>query len=109
MSEIARNSHVDVNYHCILDVYKNGDFESKFCGSSDIVVDIVSKKLYKVEYEKFVKLLNVVNSFCWMFSREEGVFYLWLTCKEKIFNNRNQYLLFFQTVIFLLLCSNKVV
>lgn len=53
-----RTKHIDIKFHHIRDVYKNGNIDLKYCCSSENVADILTKNLSKENHLKFGKALG---------------------------------------------------
>ncbi|RVW23196.1 Retrovirus-related Pol polyprotein from transposon RE1 [Vitis vinifera] len=57
----GRSKHIDVRFHFLRNLAKEGTIELVHCGSQDQVADIMTKPLKLEVFQKFRKLLGVVK------------------------------------------------
>ncbi|CAL0324844.1 unnamed protein product [Lupinus luteus] len=55
----GRSKHIDVRYHFLRNLTKDGVVDMKFCGTYDQLADIMTKPLKLDQFEKFRKQLGV--------------------------------------------------
>ena len=59
----GRSKHIDVRFHFLRNLAKDGTIELLHCGSQDQVVDIMTKPLKLEVFQKLRKLLGVCEIF----------------------------------------------
>ncbi|CAL5372261.1 unnamed protein product [Camellia sinensis] len=58
----GRSKHIDVRYHFLRDLCKDGVIELEFCKSGDQAADILTKPLKQPVFEKLRSILGVCSS-----------------------------------------------
>ena len=56
-----RTKHIDVCYHYIREKVNQNLINVKYCASNDMLADVMTKGLSKVQFEKFRNMLGVVD------------------------------------------------
>jgi len=56
----GRSKHIDIKYHYIRELIKEGEIELDFCKSEDQIADILTKPLKADLFEKLKTMLGVV-------------------------------------------------
>ncbi|KAB2623459.1 hypothetical protein D8674_039277 [Pyrus ussuriensis x Pyrus communis] len=57
----GRSKHIDVRYHFLRDLCKDGVIELQFCKSEDQVADLMTKPLKQPAFEKLRSMLGVCS------------------------------------------------
>lgn len=55
----SRSKHIDIKFHYVRDVYRGGEIELKYCSSSNMIADILTKNLPKPSHEKLTRMLGL--------------------------------------------------
>ena len=55
----SRTKHIDVSYHYIREQVNQNTVSVKYCASEDMLADIMTKGLSKVQFQKFRDMLGV--------------------------------------------------
>lgn len=55
----ARSKHIDIKYHHVRNLYESGLINLKYCNTKDMIADVLTKNLQKVNHEKFCNLLGL--------------------------------------------------
>uniref|UniRef100_A0A0A1X1V8 Retrovirus-related Pol polyprotein from transposon TNT 1-94 n=2 Tax=Zeugodacus cucurbitae TaxID=28588 RepID=A0A0A1X1V8_ZEUCU len=55
----SRSKHIDIRYHYIRNIYRAGEIELKYCSSSNMIADILTKNLARSTHEKLTELLGL--------------------------------------------------
>lgn len=69
----GRSKHIDVRYHFLRDLYKDGTIELKFCKSEGQAADIMTKPIKQPVFEKLRSILGVCS---WRMMFKEGQSYM---------------------------------
>ncbi|XP_043471732.1 secreted RxLR effector protein 161-like [Leptopilina heterotoma] len=51
----SRSKHIDIKYHYVREVYKNGDIDVKFLASSNMIADVFTKELFEPSHKKCIE------------------------------------------------------
>jgi hypothetical protein len=57
----CRTKHMDVKYHFVKDLSKNGFFKYVYCGTEDMVADLLTKPLGPTRLEKLRTMMGLVD------------------------------------------------
>jgi hypothetical protein len=55
----GRSKHIDVRFHFLRDLTRDGAVKLEYCGTNEQVADVMTKPLKLETFEKFRKLLGV--------------------------------------------------
>ena len=56
-----RTKHIDVCYHYVREKVIQNLINVKYCASNDMLADVMTKRLSKVQFEKLRNMLGVVD------------------------------------------------
>ena len=57
----ARTKHIDIKYHFIRDKVESGELLLKYCLSSDMIADMLTKALPRTLFQKFRLMMNIAD------------------------------------------------
>lgn len=57
----GRSKHIDIKYHYVRELVKEGEVELQFCSSEEQVADIMTKPLKAESFEKFKEMIGIVE------------------------------------------------
>ena len=56
-----RTKHIDVSYHYVREQVDNKNISVKYCRTEDMLADVMTKGLWKVQFERFGDMLGLVK------------------------------------------------
>ena len=56
-----RTKHIDVSYHYVREQVDNKNISVKYCRTEDMLADVMTKGLSKVQFERFRDMLGLVK------------------------------------------------
>lgn len=57
----SRSKHIDIRYHHVRDLYRDGLIDLKYCNTNDMVADVLTKNLPRISHDKCSRLLGLNN------------------------------------------------
>ena len=56
-----RTKHIEVSYHYVREQVDNKNISVKYCRTEDMLADVMTKGLSKVQFERFRDMLGLVK------------------------------------------------